>query len=817
MLKNYFIIALRNLNKYRFYSIINIFGLTVGITACLVILLFVRFELSYDKFNVNADRIFRVDWEVAFGETYSYKAAVTPPMAEVLVSDYPEVIAATRFRYQGASHYKREEGENAVEWRMVYADNDLFKIFTIPFIDGDPATALKDPYSMVISEKCAAQFFPDEDALGKILIKDNNIAYRITGIIKDLPDNSHFHYRMFLSMEGLPESKNNYWIGGPYNTYILLQKGADAKALEAKLPDMVNKYLVPQAATVLGKTFMDDFIAGNNTLKLHLRPLLDIHLHSNLQNELEGNSDIAYVYLLTVIALFILVIACINFMNLATARSTGRAREVGIRKVMGSNRTSLVVQFLAESIILCIFSFILALAFTEYILPAFNNFTGFHLTLPWNRVSFYMLVLISAIVVGIFAGIYPALILSGFQPVKVLRGNLSKGRNAFFIRSSLVIFQFFISIFLIIVTIALYKQLNYVRTKKLGFTKEQVIIIRDVYNLGNKLPLIREEILKNNDFTNGTISSYFPGPNSARSTPLLWKYGSNPTPENSVNGEKWTVDYDYIPTMGMEIVDGRNFSRDFPSDSTAVILNETAVRQFGFKDDPVGQKISTFKDNPDGSQDRSKLETWTVIGVVRDFNFESLRENIGPLGLFFGTNSRSFLAFRYKAASTSQVIETIGNIFKSMAPGEPFIYSFLDQDFQKMYTGEQKLGKLFAVFSGLAIIIACLGLFALTAFTTEQRTKEIGIRKVMGASIQNIILLLSKEFSRLVVISFVLASPMAWYGIYWYFQHYAYKTNISPLIYLGAGMVAFLLAVLTMIYQSVRAANSNPVKTLRSE
>jgi putative ABC transport system permease protein len=787
MIKNYFIVALRNLFKYRFYSIINIFGLTIGITACLVILLFVRFELSYDKYNVYADRIYRVDWDLLLNGNYYQKATVTPPMAETLVRDYPEIEAATRFRNMGSFLFKREE-ENTVEWRVVYADNDLFKIFSIPFIAGDPASALKDPFSMVISEKSAIQFFPDGDALGKILIKDNRDAYTITGIFKDIPDNSHFHYRMFLSMEGLEESKNNYWIGSPYNTYILLRKGADPDAFEAKLPGMVEKYLVPQAASVLGTAFMEDFKSNGNALTLHLRPLLDIHLHSNLQNELEGNGDIAYVYLLTAIALFILIIACINFMNLATARSATRAREVGIRKVMGSDRKALVFQFLAESIILSLISFVLALALTEYILGFFNDFTGLSLNIPWNNVLFYFSVVIGAVFIGVLAGLYPALVLSGFRIVYVLQGKNTKGPHSFFLRGALVIFQFFISIFLIIVTIALYQQMNFIKNKKLGFNKENVIILREVYNASDKLPVIRDEILKNNFILNGTISAYFPGPGSARKTPLIWKYGSNPTPENSVNAEKWTVDYDYIPTLGMEIVSGRNFMRDFPSDSTAVILN-----------------------------DRNKQETWTLIGVVKDFNFESLRENVGPLGLFFGTDKRSFLTFRYDAARTDQVIDMLRDTWKKMAPGEPFNYSFLNQDFEKMYTSEQKLGKLFAVFSSLAIIIACMGLFALTAFTTEQRTKEIGIRKVMGASVQNIVMLLSTQFSRLIIIAFLLAAPLAWYGINWYFQKYAYKTSISPLVYFGAGILAFLLASFTMWYQSIKAARTNPVKTLRSE
>jgi putative ABC transport system permease protein len=816
MIKNFFIIAIRNLNKYRFYSIINIFGLTIGIAACMVIMLFVRYELSFDKFNLNADRIYRVDWELLLSGIHSYKASVTPPVAETMVRDYPEVEAAVRFKHSGAFHFKRED-ENTMEWRVSYADNDLFNIFTIPFIAGDPATALKDPFTMVISAKCASQFFPDEDALGKTLIKDNKDVYKITGIFEDLPDNSHFHYRMFLSMEGLEESKNNYWIGSPFNTYVLLRKGSDPQALEAKLPGMVEKYLVPQAASVFGATFMDDFKSGGNKLTLHLRPLLDIHLHSNLDDELEGNGDIDYVYLMTAIALFILIIACINFMNLATARSANRAREVGIRKVMGSDRMSLVAQFLAESIIISILSFIMAIVLTDLLPESLISFTGLTLNIPFDNISFYILVAIAALVVGVFAGMYPAIILSGYQPVKVLKGNFSKGHHSTFFRSTLVIFQFFISIFLIIGTIAIYQQMNFIKNKKLGFKKEQVIFLRDVYNISEKLPLIRDEILKNNYVRNGTISSYFPGPRSARNTPLIWKFGSEPSPENSVNAEKWSVDYDYIPTLGMEIIAGRNFSRDFPTDSTAVILNETAVRRFSFDGDPIGQRICLVKNSPDGTQDPKNLETWTVIGVVKDFNFESLRDNIGPLGLFFGTDNRAFLAFQFESTKTQEFVELIRNTWQTLAPGEPFNYSFLDQDFERLYTGEQKLGKLFALFSGLAVAIACMGLFALTAFITEQRTKEIGIRKVMGASVRNIMLMLSKEFGILIAVSFILAAPLAWYGINWYLQQYAYKTHIGLQVYAGAGILAFLLAALTMCYQSIKAAYTNPVNSLRSE
>ncbi len=813
MLGNYLLVALRNFYKFRFYTLINVIGLTIGLTVCLIILLFVRFELSYDRHHEHADRIVRVDWDLQMGDARTHNAAVTPPMAEAL-REYPEVEAATRFRYNGAAQFKREI-ENIVEWRLVYADNDLFTVFTIPFLQGDPTTALKDPYSMVITEACAQQFFPNETALGKTLIKDNETPYTITGVVKDLPDNSHFHYRMFLSMEGLPESKNGNWIGGPFNTYLLLRPGVDATAFESKLPTLVEKYVMPHAQASLGASFIENFKSAGNQLTLRLMPLTAIHLHSHLRNELEGNGDIDYVYLFAAIAAFTLIIACINFMNLATARSARRAREVGIRKVMGSSRIHLALQFMGESTLLSFISFLFALGLTDLLLPVFNALTGLSLKVPFGDFKLGLAITGAALLVGILSGLYPGVVLSSFQPAHVLKGNVSGNRSSF-LRSGLVVFQFTISIFLIIGTMALYQQMQYMRNKKLGFNQEQVIVLRDVGNMGDRIHTIKEELLKNNLIRSGTVSSYFPGPGSARNTPLLWRSGSQPLPENSINAEKWSVDYDYVPTLGIELVEGRNFSRDFPSDSTAVILNEAAIARFGFTDSPIGKKISVFRQYPDGSQDQSQLETWEIIGVAKDFNFESLRQTVAPLGLFFGA-SHSQLALRYDATNTQEVITLLERKWKELAPGEPFNYSFLDQNFQSMYNTEAKVGKLFAAFSALAIIIACMGLFALTAYTAEQRTKEIGIRKVMGATVQNILVLLSKDFGKLILGGFILAAPLAAYAIEWYLQSYAYKTTISVWIYAVAGGLTFLLAIFTMGYQSILAAKTNPVEALKTE
>ncbi|MBS1543449.1 MAG: ABC transporter permease [Bacteroidetes bacterium] len=816
MIRNYFTIAVRHLNKNRFYTLINIIGLTTGITACLVIFLFIRNELSYDRFHKNADRIVRLDWEVLFEKTHTYNAAVTPPMAEVIVKEYPEVEAAARFRDLGSFHF-RKDAENLVEAHSVYADNGIFRVFTFHFVEGSPEEALTHPNTMVVTESCAARYFPNESALGKTLLKDNSTLYTITGVIKDLPDNSHFHFKTFLSMEGLEEARSGNWIGGPYNTYLLMKPGTDPAELEAKLPSLVNKHLMPYAASVLGQSFMDEFQkTPRNHLTIHVRPLTDIHLHSHLRNELEGNGDIKYVWIFGAIGIFILLIACINFMNLATARSAKRAREIGVRKVMGSSRTSLTMQFLMESVILSLFSFLIALGITEIALPLFNALTGLHLSVPYNSMPLVTGLLVAAVLVGLMAGVYPGFVISAFNPSQVLKGKVTSSGVSSFFHSGLVIFQFTISIFLTIATLALYTQVNYMRQADLGFNKEQLIRMKVVQNAGNRLTTFKEEMLANPMIQGATITSFLPGPFAARQSPLIWKYGATPLPENSVNIEKWMVDRDYVSTLGMQVISGRDFSRDFPSDSSAVIINEAALSQLGVGPDPIGQKLSLFHENPDGSQDPNRVESYTIIGVIKDFNFESLRQGVTPLGLFLGNMGNS-ITFRYTTDKTRDVIEALKASWNKIAPGEPFIYAFLDEDFEKMFNGEKKLGEIFVLFTVLAIIIASLGLFALTAYTAEQRTKEIGIRKVMGASVQQIVLLLSASFGRLVLIGFALAVPLAAIAIHMYLQQYAYRADVGATIYLQAGILSFLLAMFTMGYQSIKAAQSNPVDSLKHE
>jgi putative ABC transport system permease protein len=820
MLRNYFLIAVRSLAKHRFYSFINVIGLATGIAACLVIVLFIQNELSYDRHHEKADRIYRVNGEIKFGGNHYRLAVASAPLGDAIVHDYPEVEASVRFRSRGSYLVKRAGGtDNIKENDVVWTDSTFFNVFSVPVISGDASTALTEPNSVAISKKIAEKHFPDGNVLGQAMILDNRMNVKVTAVFEDMPTAAHFHFDILIAMAGLDEAQQANFLSNNFSTYLLLKPGADAKALEQKLPAVIEKYIGPQAAAVLGGDFtMEKFKSAGNIWEYTLMPLTDIHLHSDLIEEgLRPNGDITYVYLFAAVALFILSIACINFMNLSTARSANRAKEVGVRKVMGSLRSHLIRQFLLESILLSLGSFLVAIALAWTFLPVFNSLSQKNLSLPLTEPMFYALLGAASIFIGVLAGLYPSFFLSAFKPANVLKGNIALGMRSGWIRSSLVVFQFVISIFLVIATITVNRQLNYIQNKKIGFEKDQVLVVSDAYALGKNIQSFKDEVTKTNFIKSGSISGFIPVSGGWRSDNTYWPEGSQPTQENMVGMQTWDVDYDYVKTMGMKIIDGRDFSADFLSDSSGIIMNQSALKFFHFEEDPIGKKISTFDgNNPDGSPDRNALKSWTIIGVVEDFHFESLKQNIAPLALFLEKNNGTVI-FRFEAANSQDVITTVEKTWKKLAPGQPFQYSFLDEDFGRMYVTEQRLGKTFAVFASLAIIIACLGLFALTSFTAEQRTKEIGIRKVMGASVSSIVVLLSKEFGKLILIAFVLAAPLAWYAINWWLKSYTYKVEIGIVVYVAAGLFAFGIAWLTMSYQSIRAARNNPVTSLRSE
>jgi putative ABC transport system permease protein len=812
MIKNYFLIALRNLRKHKFFGIINITGLSIGIACALLITIFVIDELGYDKYNTRADRIYRLISHIKFGGNDSRYAVCPAPLAQVIRDEVPEIEDATRFRSWGMFLVKKDK-ENFKEFDAVWSEPNVFNIFSIPLVKGNIDAVLREPNTMVISESAGHKYFGKEDPLNKTLILNGNMLFTITGIYKDIPHSSHFHFSMMLAMSGLDESKNNEWLSNNFQTYYLLKKGADPLVVKKKINDLFYKYAGPQALAFTGKS-IDELLEQGTVVEEIPQPLLDIHLRSDAQVEFEPNGDIRYIYIFSAVVLFILLLAIINFVNLSTARSADRAREVGIRKVMGSEKKFLILQFLAESVLVTLIAILIGVLLANLLMPYFNSLSGKSLDVPNLNPLFWLIVAIAGIFIGILAGIYPALVLSAFKPITMLSGKLSGGSRSGLIRSILVIFQFTISTILIMGTITVYNQMNFIRHFKLGFNKEQVITVDASSISENQAAAFKDEVLSDQAFLSGTLSGYLPVSNSNRSNTTYWKKG-NRSPDASVNMQSWPVDYDYIKTMGMNVVSGRDFSRDYPSDSLAIIINERAAQLFGFKN-PIGELIQVFEGGVDNAIDENKVRSFHIIGVVQNFNWESLHENIGSLAMFLGHSSEK-VSFRFKPSETKHALAVVEGKWKNINPDYPFDFTFLDQNFARMYEAESRTGRIITSFAILAVLIACLGLFALAAFITEQRSKEIGIRKVMGASEGNIIFIFSREFTMLVMIAIVLSLPVAIYGIHIWLRGFVYKQYPGVLHFVAVGLGVLLIAWLTVAFQSFRAASANPVDSLKSE
>jgi len=807
MLRNYIKTALRNLLKRKGYSLINIVGLAIGMASCLLILMFVSDELSYDAYNEKANRIYRVAGSFLYGGRSFDIAVAPPPMAQVIIDEFPEVENAVRFRQRG--RYVFRYGENTFkETRVSFVDPSFFDIFSIPLFKGNPDTALVDPNTIILSRNTALKYFRDQDPVGKTLRLNDRTDYMVTGVFEEIPGNSHFHFDVMISMTSLAESKSKTWMSQNFQTYILLHEGADPASVEAKFPDMLIKYMGPQIEAFMGKSM--EKLAEENELQgeFFLQPLRDIHLQSDLIAEMEATSDVKYVYIFTAIALFILIIASINYMNLSTARSAGRAREVGIRKVLGSFRSQLIRQFLTESMMLCLVSLVLALGLVSLVLPYFNGLSGKVLSMSalGNSSMIGVLVLVT-IIVGLLAGSYSAFFISAFQPVSVLKGHLKSGAKTGWLRSGLVVFQFAASIILIIGTFVIYNQLDYIQNKKLGYDKEQVIILNNTYLLGDQAETFKNQMLVYPQIVKATVSDYLPVPSNNNNSAVLPEGERDSKKATSM--QNWIVDYDYITTLGMKIVTGRNFSREYSTDTEATIINQAAAKQFDWAQ-PVGRRIGRVVSNA------GDLELYEVIGVVEDFHFETLKETIGPLVMFLG-NSNGNISFRVETEDISGTIGLLRAEWNKFLPHQPFEYSFLDERFADMYQTEQRIGKIFGVFAGFAIFIGCLGLFGLAAFTAEQRTKEIGIRKVLGATAANIIRLLTKEFVILIAVANVIAWPVAFWVMKGWLKDFSYRIALSVWIFIFAGLLTLLIAMLTVSFQAVKAALADPANSLRYE
>ena len=811
MIRNYFKIAIRNLLKNKFISFINLFGLTVGLTCCLLILTYILHELSYDKYNDKADRIYRVtrDFRNKDGVVSLHLGTVAPPFGPLLKNEFSDIEKVTRLLPNGTTPLRYKDkifNEKNVYW----ADEYLFDVFNVKVLKGNPHNALMEPNSVMLSEEMAKKYFGNEDAMDKDIRFNNQLNFKVTGIYKSFPSNAHVHPAMMFSFNTLKdtavygeENLRTNWGNNSFLTYLLLPKNYPVKKLEAQFPAFLDKYMhFPEAPP--------DFKASTGT-HLYLQKLTDIHLRSHLDYEAEENGDIKRVYIFSAIALFILLIACINYMNLSTARSALRAREIGVRKAIGAQKKELIAQFLSESIMVSFAAGLLAIAFTTLSLPWLNKVLGLQLSMSiLLHASILIPIIFVPLVVGIISGIYPAIFMSSFQPVKVLKGTLKIAGSNISFRKALVVIQFGISIILIICTAVVFEQLRFMQNRSLGFNRDHIVTLPYNNALTPQYESFRNELLGQTGIVNSTRSSRIP---TGRLLDAMGAYtvsGDSMTPVNA-DLKYVAADHDFIPAYNIKMEAGRNFSKEFVTDTASFILNEAAVSVLGWKHntDAVGKEFSYG-----GTRGR-------IIGVMGNFHFESMHQRIVPLilllpkpeqGNFYGR-----LSVKISGNNIPAAINAIEKAWKKYLSDTPFDYTFLDENFDKLYESEQRQASIFTTFAFIAIFIACLGLFGLSAFAISQRVKEIGIRKVLGASVQSIVALLSKDFMVLVLIAAIISFPVAWYAMHNWLQDFAYRITIPWWLFIIAALIAAAIAIATISIQAIKAAYSNPVKSLRSE
>jgi putative ABC transport system permease protein len=818
MLRNYVKIALRNLWRNKVFSLINVLGLSIGLTACLLIAAYVQDETHYDRFAKRAGDIYRVNLGVSTATKSDYPmvdVAVGPGMAAA----YPEIEAFARLTQLG-DNFVRYGTRQFKEQKLVSVDSNFFGIFNLPFLEGDPHTALNQPNSLVITRAFADKYFGAEPAIGKTVDLDRYGACKVTGVIDKVPDNAHFHFDAFLSWSTL-HIRQYTWSNIGIYTYLLLRPHTDPSALQARFPQLVAKYAVPEIARDMGVPLAEAQKAVN-TFVFSLTPLTDIHLHSDTKYELEANGSSRYVLIFGALAIFILLLACANFTNLSTASAASRGKEVGIRKVMGSLKQQLVTQFITESVLLTAFSMAIAFGLVLLLLPYFNDVAGKEISfLFFLRYPALIAAVILTLVVGSAAGIYPAFFLSSFNIIQVLKGGSTAGRRSL-LRSTLVVFQFVVSIALIVATLVVYRQLHFMQDKRLGYDKDQILYIQDARLLGANQEAFRQQLLQDKRVANASLSWCVPGTSAMDGTEIYPKQdgpiglsgsGAGGTGAHSDNGTGreihaniYHIDYDYVPTLGLQLAAGRNFSRDFHTDSSGVLINETAVSDLGWgHTNPIGKTII-----------RSGRREFKVVGVVRDFHYQSVKQKIAPLMMILGNNNGGVIV-KINTADVGGFLSDTKRDWAAFSPAGPFSYFFLDDRFALLYTAEQHTGRLFTAFTIIALLIAGLGLFGLAAYMVAQRTREIGIRKVLGASVASVLLLVSREFLVLIGLAFLIATPLAWWGMHQWLQEFAYRTPVSWWIFPLAGAAALFIAVVTISWQTTRAATTNPIDSLRSE
>ena len=806
MIRNYFKTALRNLFRYKGFTLINILGLSIAITGCLVIGLFVRDERQYDTFIKGGENIYRF-YTRRIDVSPVTSTANTPPMFATHIQQYPEVEHATRIMMTDNRRLIEANGKKAYEDKGLVVDSVFFNVFPLHLIKGDPATAMQGPSSVVLTEETAKKYFGTIDPMGKT-IRINTADFIVTGILAKVPE--HFHlelnYLMPSAATRIDAERMRSWQWQQFFTYVKVKPGTSIQLLQTKFQDAVKKDVEPITRKT-GFAYVP-----------FLQPLRDIHLRSSefvYDNAKRGNAT--YVKGLTIIAIFVLLIACFNFINLATARSLRRAKEIGVRKVAGALRGQLVLQFTGETILLAFISIIVAAITTALVLPYLNNFTGKSISFnPVHQPVLTAILFFAALLIGILAGVYPALVLSGFHPIRVLKGlkpgGDSKG-SAVTLRHGLVVVQFALSALLIVCTVIVYRQMNFLREKDLGFNKDQVIYFNAMGKIGEEPAAFKTELLQSPDIVSATIGYGLPGDLFAGDAiKLVTKDGEK---EETTN--LFVADYDYIKTLGMKIIAGREFLRDHPTDAeNAFIINETAVKEFGLEtaEKAIGKKLAWDKWIPDSLNPVKRGE---VIGVIKDFHSKSLHEKISKTVLIIYPPIVGKVAVKVKAANISKAVQDIRTVWNKFSPDFPLDYNFLDENFEKMYKSEEKLSRLLWIFTAMAIFIGCMGLFGLAAFSAEQRVKEIGIRKVLGASVSNIVTLLSGNFVKLIILSLLIAGPVAWWVMNKWLEDFAYRISIGWLVFVIAGASAIIIAMITVSFHAIRAAVANPVESLRTE
>lgn len=809
MLKNQLKIAWRSIKKQPFLNALNTFGLAIGIAGTLLICLYIYDELGYDKMFADAERIHRINVDMKFGGPDRQVSQVSGPMAEAVLNDIPQVESAVRFRPWGTSSLNKTTETNLVlEDRTAFVDSTLITVFGLNMIYGNPNKALTEPNTLILTKTAAEKHFPITNAIGQKLILNEGTTYTITGIIEDLPKNSFLgDYSVFMSMASHVDNYIN-WGSHNYNTFIKLKPNTTASDIAEPLAGMMERYLMPYAQQFFPGITKEQFEASGNYVNYSTIPLTDMHLYSHREQDMGVNGDINNIYILGFIALFLILLASINYMNLSTAYSLKRAKEVGIRKTLGSNKNSLVKQFLTESGLITFGAMLIAIVLAIIALPFFNQLGDKSISVPLSNPVFWMVLILSTALLALLSGSYPAFFMSKFKPVKVLKGGGENSTGGSKLRKALVVFQFAVSVFLIVGTLVVSNQLQFMQNKDLGYSKDQVLLVNNMNRLNDQVDSFKEEVVQLAQVSSASLSAYVPTPSYRSDSSYFLE--DKLEQESAINMQEWRVDFDYMETLDLTLLSGRTFDPNITTDSTAVIINESALKVTRLDQEAVlGKRIF----NGIGEDDIYEL---TVIGVVKNFHFETMRHEVRPLSLQMGRSTGNLIV-KLKSGNFKNTISQIQQLWDTRSPSLPFDYQFMDESFNKVYENERRLGDIFIIFTSLSIFIACLGLFGLAAFNAQKRIKEIGVRKVLGATIGQITYRLSFDFLKLVFIAITIALPVGWFAMNKWLEDFSYRVEIKWWVLVSAAVLAILISLLTVSYQSIKAAIVNPVKSLRTE